>query len=347
MNAREPRTANSGKTVGYFILYTRVINYGDALCRHLWCPLRRGVVGPFRLQHGTSAAAGMQDWLLRPKGCRRWVVAVAVLMEMKITDERYPHFTSGFKVLSSKAASQHQGGIALLWREGHPGVEVEAARIVTPNLLTLQHVTGDERFYCMGVYIPPNDTVGVEDLRSAWEACPDGCTPIILGDLNINFRDPRDEREEQIVDLLDEINMIDASRKFSPRRPCKLQNRARWTWRYKREGRMHYSQPDYIMAREGDVWQFWKFGFRWHWYHDSNHQAVVTTIRCGRVGWMKSYWKQCQRFPLQHPAGPLDELTTAFEKMKVECIEPAAKRRNCKDWVSDATCSRATSPQQS
>jgi hypothetical protein len=32
-----------------------------------------------------------------------------------------------------------------------------------------------------------------------------------------------------------------------------------------------------------------------------------------------------------------DELTTAFKKMKAECIEPAAKRQNCKDWVSNAT----------
>jgi hypothetical protein len=32
--------------------------------------------------------------------------------------------------------------------------------------------------------------MGVEDLRSAWEACPNGFIPIILGDLNINFLGP-------------------------------------------------------------------------------------------------------------------------------------------------------------
>jgi hypothetical protein len=42
--------------------------------------------------------------------------------------------------------------------------------------------------------------------------------------LNINFQDPRDEWEEQIVDLLDEINLIDMSRRFAPRRPKWLQN---------------------------------------------------------------------------------------------------------------------------
>jgi hypothetical protein len=203
---------------------------------------------------------------------------------MKITDDRYPHLTSGYKVLSSKAVSRHQGGIALLWKENHPGVEVEAARILTPNLLTFQLVTSDERYYCMGVYIPPNDIMGVEDLWSAWDACPDGCIPIVLGDLNINFRDPRDDREEQIIDLLDEINLIDMSRWFAPHHPNRLQNRAHWTWRQKREGRMHYSQPDYIMAREGDGRRFRTVGFQWPRYHDSDHRAVIATIRHGRVG---------------------------------------------------------------
>jgi hypothetical protein len=49
-----------------------------------------------------------------------------------------------------------------LWKENHQGFEVESAKILTPNLLTFQLVTGDERFYCMGVYIPPTDTMGVE-----------------------------------------------------------------------------------------------------------------------------------------------------------------------------------------
>jgi hypothetical protein len=76
-----------------------------------------------------------------------------------------------------KATSHNQGGIALLWKENHQGFEVESAKILTPNSLTLEIVTGDERFYCMGVYIPPTDMMGVEDLRAAPEACPEGCSP--------------------------------------------------------------------------------------------------------------------------------------------------------------------------
>ena len=106
--------------------------------------------------------------------------------------------------------------------------------------------------------------MGVEDLQSPWDACPNGCIPIILEDLNINFQDLQDEQEEQIIDLLDEINLIDMSRRFAPRRPRRLKNRARWTWRHKREGRTHYSQPgDYIMAQEGGARRICGVGFRW------------------------------------------------------------------------------------
>ncbi len=94
--------------------------------------------------------------------------------------------------------------------------EVELACVITPNLLTFQLVTGDEQFYCMGVYIPPTDMMGVEDLQAAWEACPVGCTPLVLGDLNINFSDPQNEREDLIVNLLDNINVVDVSRRFVP-----------------------------------------------------------------------------------------------------------------------------------
>jgi hypothetical protein len=117
-------------------------------------------------------------------------VGLAILTETKVTDDHHPCLASGYKILASKAASHNQGGIALLWKENCKDYEVESACIVMPNLLTFQLVTGDEQLYCMGVCIPPTDTMGVEDLWAAWEACPAGCTPLVLGDLNNNFSDP-------------------------------------------------------------------------------------------------------------------------------------------------------------
>jgi hypothetical protein len=236
-------------------------------------------------------------------------VGLAVATETKITDARYTRLASGYKILASKTVSHNQGGIALLWKENHQGFEVESAFFLTPTLLTFQLVTGNERFYCMGVYIPPTDTMGVEDLWAAWEACPEGCMPLILGDLNINFGEPQDERDEVIRDLIDAIDLVDASRRYAPWRPRRQSTRSRWTWRQKREGKMHYLQPDYIMVRDRDCRRFWNVGFRWPQYHDTDHRAVVATIKSGRRR-LKEYQRKRQEFPLQlPPVEQQDDLT--------------------------------------
>jgi hypothetical protein len=145
------------------------------------------------------------------KGLAQMGVNCAVLTEVIITNNKYPRCASRFKVILLKVTSHSQGGIALLWNEGHASLEVEAAKIVTPNLLTFQLVTGYKCFYVMGTYIPPNDTTGVDALCEAWASCPTNCVPLVLGNLNINFEHPRDAREEQLTDLLDEINLVDTS----------------------------------------------------------------------------------------------------------------------------------------
>ena len=90
------------------------------------------------------------------KGLAQMGVGLAVVTETNIMDARYTRLASGYKILASKAASHNQGGIAMLWKENHQGFEVELAKKMTPNLLTFQLVTGDERFYCMGIYLPPH-----------------------------------------------------------------------------------------------------------------------------------------------------------------------------------------------
>jgi hypothetical protein len=131
-------------------------------------------------------------------------VGLAVLTETKIVGDRHPKTASGYTIMCSKAVSGHQGGVALAWKEDDPKFEVESVLFNNgPNIVTFQVTTGDDRFYVIGIYVPPDCRNGVDNLRRAWEACPQGCRPIVLGDLNINFWYPRDKREEIIVDLLE------------------------------------------------------------------------------------------------------------------------------------------------
>ena len=149
-------------------------------------------------------------------------VGCTILLQMKITDNRYSCTTSGYKVLATKAPSKHQGGVALLWQPEYEAFEIKATKIVTPNLITFQLVMGDKRYYIIGIYIPPNNTEGGNNLRAAWEACTANCHPIVMGDLNIHVRNPRSDQEADIANLLDKINLIDTSLNFTLRR-CRQQ----------------------------------------------------------------------------------------------------------------------------
>jgi hypothetical protein len=114
----------------------------------------------------------------------------------------------------SKASSPHQGGLGLIWREDHYGFEIKAVWPLTPNLLSFQLITDNERYNIGRIYTPPNCTTGVVDLQVAWEVCPADCTSLIFGDLNIQCEDPGDDRADAIVNLLEEINTTNLSRNF-------------------------------------------------------------------------------------------------------------------------------------
>jgi hypothetical protein len=83
-------------------------------------------------------------------------IGVAVLTEMKFVDNWYPKTAVGYTIMSLKAASCSQGGVALAWRGNNLKFEVELVLFHSPNTLTIQLTTGDKQIYIVGMYIPPN-----------------------------------------------------------------------------------------------------------------------------------------------------------------------------------------------
>jgi hypothetical protein len=79
------------------------------------------------------------------KGLAQMGVGIGILTKTKVTNDQYLKSLSGYRVLVSKAASPHQGGIGLIWREDHDGFQVKAVRPLTPNVMSFQLVTGDDR----------------------------------------------------------------------------------------------------------------------------------------------------------------------------------------------------------
>jgi hypothetical protein len=187
-------------------------------------------------------------------------------------------------MIVSKATSPQQGGIALLWTAGHQDFEVQVVKIASPNVLTFQLVTGGVQFFVIGAYIPPGDTMGLDDLCAPWATCPSTCKPLLLGDLNIDFGSPRTGWEEAIADLLNKINLVKLSRKYV-QQCCQRQGKgARWTWRQRRGVHWHQSQPDYCMAWGKDAKLFHNVAFQQPRFHTSDHWAVVASIVRRRHG---------------------------------------------------------------
>jgi hypothetical protein len=95
---------------------------------------------PSTSQPGSSVAHAESASHLRPNCWHRWE-RVAILTNTKLTGGR--HSKSGYRVLAANVPITHQGGVALMWRDDHKAFKVEAARVVSPNLVTFQLMTGD------------------------------------------------------------------------------------------------------------------------------------------------------------------------------------------------------------
>jgi hypothetical protein len=102
-------------------------------------------------------------------------------------------------------------------------------------------------------------------------------------------------------------------------------------------GRWHHSQPDYIMAREGDIWYFRKVAFRSPLVHDSDHRAIVATFRARKMRRLTAYCHRRQRLPLRLPPKPHDELTHIFKALKLTCVEANPQSRGGNEWISAET----------
>ena len=187
-------------------------------------------------------------------------------------DGIYSRNTGGYSVIATNACSRLQGGVALCWRENDRFV-VEEQRTLGANVITCQMVTGHGRYYLIGCYLPPSDTTVADDMEKAIEACPRTCTPLLLGDLNINFEHPRDPRDEKVAEILDAYDFLDTTRCF--RQHCQYNAKGRWTWRQRWEGRWISSQPDYLMGRRKIRRRLRKVGLRFPRHHDSDHRAIV------------------------------------------------------------------------
>jgi hypothetical protein len=177
-------------------------------------------------------------------------INLGILLETKLTVGIYTQNWSGYSVIASDAPSVHQGGIALFWR-ANKTYEVEDWHIRGPNMLSFVIVAGSQRFYAVGCYIPPINLSTLPQVKQALNKCPQGHTPFLIGDLNVNLCAPRDERDKQIAEVVEDVcGLTNLSKHF-----CQQSlghTRGRWMWRMRRDRRWVTSQCDYFLGRATD-----------------------------------------------------------------------------------------------
>ena len=262
-------------------------------------------------------------------------IDLGILMETKVTGGIYTQFSSGYNVVASEAASAHQGGIALFWRPDK-SYEIEDWRVRGPNVISFVIVTGSARYYAVGCYIPPNDLSTLTWIEQAWNECPKGHIPVIFGDLNINLRAPRDERDETIAEMVEDVmGLTDLSKHFRQR--SRGTTRGRWTWRMRRGRRWISSQCDYFLGRATDRRRYRSVCLRTPNRHDSDHRAIITEIHAGSEKRMTAYRNRMAKFPIKLPRGPQEELCTLFEELRLDVQAPPKRDRPRNQWISTAT----------
>jgi hypothetical protein len=145
-----------------------------------------------------------------------------VLLETKLTKGMYTCWSSGYNIQSTHAPSKWQGGISLFWRTSET-YEIKEVELRGPNMLSFQLVSGATRWYIVRCYIPPTNVTTLTHIKQEWLACPKGCFPNLLGDLNINLAAPRSKCEDTITEQVDTMALIDMTSHF-----CQWHRRRSW-----------------------------------------------------------------------------------------------------------------------
>ena len=274
---------------------------------------------------------GRKNRLLQAtRAIRQHNIDVAVLTEAKLSTELYPKQDEHYDIQASKSKF-NQGGIALISKKGKDRWSLESVQFHGPNVVSFQIKTGELRYSFVGAYIPPDDDETCEHIDQALRRFQSSKRLFLLGDLNMRFENPRDEREHEILDVLMNYGLINLAKHFSQRKRW----RAGWTWYQKTVDGPRTAVCDYILANDRRI--VWNYSLRQPRF-DSDHLMLVIRIRTGNVQRHKAYLKARKRFPLPPVKQPLTLADSLLLELKKFVPKPTRdEKRKYRPWVSPET----------
>ena len=259
-------------------------------------------------------------------------VDVGFLQETKLTNGVYTRRSSGYNVFATEASSHSQGGVALFYRSSSTHWQIESECAHGPNVISCFLVTGRKRIPLVGVYIPPNDQSTLEHVHRAFNRFPAGSKPLLLGDLNINLANPRDDREVVIAAAMANHGLSSMLDSFLQRK--RLGSRA--TWFQLRNGEFYSEQLDYVLGT--DRRQLQNVAIRRPRHFASDHLVVTASLRSASRKENFAYLRGRRRYPLRPPkGGPLSKAETLFATLKDAIPSPTRAEMRRRSWISQET----------
>ena len=180
----------------------------------------------------------------------RHEIDIGVLTETKLNGY-HTMSAYGYTVMASKGSTGHQGGVAFVVRESQHW-HIEGFKMFGPNVIKCTIVHNNTRTTLIGIYIPPSEvdlqTIAHLDKALQYENIE---KTIIMGDFNVNIKNPKDSRQQDIVDAIFTYELRNLASLFK----CKRQKPYTWTWRTNRNGQNVQSICDYILTGCGISWK--------------------------------------------------------------------------------------------
>ena len=260
-------------------------------------------------------------------------VDFGILTETKLTDGIHTRSFEGYTVVATKALSPHQGGVAIFFRESNYW-QVESVKKYGPNVISCHLVTGRRRIPVVGAYIPPSDEdlITITYINKAMDDVPNGLNPLLMGDLNANLADPRDDFAAQVAAAVVSYGLDDLLLHFKQRRG----KRHGYTWSQRNNGELVTARCDYILG--SDRRMFTKVALRDPRLFSSDHLMVMGMLLSAPKRSNKGYLGSRKRFPLRTPKwGPKTKVNALFQKLKDAAEPPEHRKRKDRMWVSEAT----------
>ena len=118
---------------------------------------------------------------------------LGVFQGKKLTDGIYTFGSDGCSVVATDTPSRHRGGVAVFhWPAPH--FAVEAVQQFGPNVVGFHLATGERRWYIVGCYLSPDDTLTIESVVATLKERPRVAELLVAGDFNVNLLEPEGYR---------------------------------------------------------------------------------------------------------------------------------------------------------